>query len=413
LSRNFTFLSILAVLLIALAVLTGLIWANMRFARTYPGEKDFLVPWLGARTFLQYGISPYDPSAAERAQIIYYGRLSLAGEDPLRLGVPFPVLLIYLPLALMSNYALARGVWMTILELALTALAFITLRLISWKAGRFLLISAVLFSILGVCGALSVVIGTWTALVALAIAGILLALRSHNDELAGVLFVVPLFKPDIGGVFILFLLWWAIDQRRGRLLGSFLVTLALVMIASFLLLPSWVVPFLRGAISQTQYNLGVTPGQILTGWWPAIGAKIGWVLSAAVIILLLLEWRAVRGKTFRHLLWVICLTLAVSPLIGIPVLPLDVVILFIPLILFLSILIERWSLLNRPGAVGALLGVMFFGLWAIAFLLPGSILKVMLILWLPLRLLLGLYWMRWWAIHPPRTWLESPMDNEG
>lgn len=412
-SRNFTVLSILAALLIASAVLSGLIWANMRFAQSHPGEKDFLVPWLGARTFLQYGISPYDPSAAERAQIIHYGRLALPGEDPLRLGVPFPVMLIYLPLALVSDYALARGLWMTILELALAALALVTLRLISWRAGRFLLVLAALFSVLGVYGALSVVSGTGTAMVALAMAGLLLALRNHNDELAGALLVLPLFKPDVGGLLLLLLLWWALDQRRGRLLGSFLVTLVLVGVTSFLLLPSWVIPFLRGAISHVLYNPGITPGRILSAWWPAIGARIGWVLSAAGVILLLLEWRAVRGKAFRHLLWVVCLTLTVSPLMGIPVLPMDLVILFIPLILFLSILVERWSFAGRPGAEGVLLGLGFFGLWMILFLLPGSISKDVLVMWLPLLLLLGLYWMRWWAIRPPRTWFESTMENGG
>lgn len=412
-SRNFTVLSILAAFLVTSAVLSGLIWANMRFAQNHPGEKDFLIPWLGARTFLQYGISPYDPSAAERAQIIHYGRLASPGEDPLRLGDPFPVMLIYLPLALVSEYALARGIWMTVLELALAALALATMRLTSWKAGRSLLVFAVLFSILGVYGVLSVVNGTGTALVALAMAGFLLALRYQKDELAGVLLVLPLLQPDVGGLFFLLLLWWAIDQRRGRLLSSFLVTLLLALAISFLLLPSWVIPFLQGAISHALYNPGITPGGILTAWWPAIGARISWVLSATGAILLLLEWRAVRGKAFQHLLWVVCLTLTVSPLIGIPVLPMDLVTLFIPLILFLSILVERWSFLGRIGAEGILLGVVFIGLWMIVFLLSVSMLKDVLVLWLPLLLLLGLYWMRWWAIRPPRTWFESAMGNGG
>jgi hypothetical protein len=412
-SRNFTVLSILAVLLIIVAVLGGLIWSNMRFVQRHPGEKDFLVPWLASRTFLQYGISPYDSSAAERAQIIYYGRLSHSGEDPLYLGLPFPVLLVYMPLGLVSDYALARGIWMTILELALAVSALIAVRLTSWKANRFLLGLTTLFSVLGVAGAWMVVNGSGTALVVLAMGGILVALDHHQDELAGVLFVLLLVKPEIGGLFILLLLWWAIDQRRGRILGGFLITLALFLVASFLLLPSWVVPFLRGALLHARYNPGITPGGILASWWPVVGAKIGWLFTALGIVLLFLEWRAVRGKPFRHLLWTVSLTLTVAPLIGIPILPADLVILFLPLVLVLSIFLERWSFLGRLGAGGVLQGVMFLGMWLIAFLLPATILLDVLILWLPLLLLLGLYWLRWWAIRPPRTWFESPIDSGG
>jgi hypothetical protein len=86
------------------------------------------------------------------------------------------------------------------------------------------------------------------------------------------------------------------------------------------------------------------------------------------------------------------------------------VFLLLPLILVLSIFLERWSFLGRLGAGGVLQGVMFLGLWLIAFLLPGSMLRDVLVLWLPLLLLLGLYWLRWWAIRPPRTWFEFPMD---
>ena len=51
-------------------------WTNTLYSRVHPGEKDFLVPWLAASTFLQYGDSPYSKPAAQRAQVVYYGNLA-------------------------------------------------------------------------------------------------------------------------------------------------------------------------------------------------------------------------------------------------------------------------------------------------------------------------------------------------
>jgi hypothetical protein len=38
-------------------------------------------------------------------------------------------------------------------------------------------------------------------------------------------------------------------------------------------------------------------------------------------------------------------------------------------------------------------------------------LRAILIFALPFLLLVGLYWIRWWAIRPPRTWFET-IENE-
>ncbi len=76
---------------LVLASLGGLVWANMHFVQTQPVQKDFLVPWLGARTLLQYGDNPYSDQATQRAQIVAYGRLAAEGQDPLTLWLALPV----------------------------------------------------------------------------------------------------------------------------------------------------------------------------------------------------------------------------------------------------------------------------------------------------------------------------------
>ena len=216
-SRSLTVITIILFSLLMLALFSGLTWANMQFAQNHPGEKDFLVPWLAARTFLQYGNNPYDDPATQRAQIVYYGRLAVAGEDPLRLSVPFPLELFYFPLALITSYALARGLWMALLEVALMALGFLSLKLAGWKPIRTLLPVVVIFSVLWVYGYLPLVDCQAVILVALSLTGFLLALRDQRDELAGALLVLPLCKPDITGIFMLCFLWWIMDTDNSHL----------------------------------------------------------------------------------------------------------------------------------------------------------------------------------------------------
>jgi hypothetical protein len=410
-SRFLNILTTIFLICLALAILGGLVWANTLYARLHPGEKDFLVPWLAARTFLQFGDSPYSEPATQRAQVVYYGRLAAEGEDPLRLSVPFPVELFYFPFALVTNYALARSLWMTCLEIALVALAFLSLQLTGWKLARSLLPVLLIFSVLWVYGFLPLAGSCAVIFVALAILGLLLALREGRDELAGALLVVPFFKPDFAGLLVLFIFWWAIYHRRGRILAGFLMALAILLAVSFFILPHWFMPFIGGLISHISYHPALTPGGILASWWPAIGPRLGWALTGLLLVVLLLEWRDVRHKDFRHLLWTSSLTLVGTPLLGIPVIPQDYVMLFFPLVFFISILAERWSRPGRWGVAGLVLLAIFFGFWIIAAgpFLPGSpaALAGVLALVFPALLVIGLYWMRWWAIRPPRTWSDS------
>ena len=140
------------------------------------------------------------------------------------------------------------------------------------------------------------------------------------------------------------------------------------------------------------------------------GDKLGWALTAVLVVVLFLEWRAVRRKDFRHFLWTASLTLAVTPLLGIPTHPHLYLILFLPLILIVAVSAERWFR-PRRWLAGVLLVLIFAGSWALIFHLSrlASLepLRAILALALPFLLLVGLYWMRWWAIRPPRTWIET------
>jgi hypothetical protein len=128
------------------------------------------------------------------------------------------------------------------------------------------------------------------------------------------------------------------------------------------------------------------------------------------VILFFVEWYASRDGDFRHFLWTASITLALTPFLGFPVKPMDYVCLLFPLTLILAVLSERWS--PRRWGFGILwLVALFAGQWGLVWgiLSSGSVETIPLILFItvPLLCVIGLYWVRWWAIHSPRTWIDQ------
>ena len=410
-SRTLTVIAAIFIVCLALAAVGGLVYANTQYVQAQPAEKDFLVPWLGARTFLQYGESPYSDPATQRAQILYYGRLAAPGQDPLALWLPMPVELFYFPIALVNDYVLARAIWMTCLEIAMVALAFLSLRLTGWKPRRVFLPVLLLFPVLWVYGAFSLDSGSAAAFIALALAGFLLALRSESDELAGGLLILLVSSARFTGVLAFFIFWWIFYTRRWRVLWGFLMGLTVLLGLAFLFLPSWFMPFLSGLLMHNSYDPGFTSTGIFTSWSPVVGQRLGWVLAAILVLVLFFEWGNTLAKDFKAFLWMVCLTVSVTPLLGIPMVPKEYIILIAPLMLFLTLLGERQRWLKRWG-VPVIVISMLGGLWLLTLAMVEANayarLTNILILGLPVMLVTGLYWMRWWFMHTMPSGLETP-----
>jgi len=404
---------IIAILLVCLilASLGGLVWANMQYVRVQPAEKDFLVPWLGARTFLQYGDSPYSDPATQRAQILYYGKLAAPGEDPLALWVPLPVEILYFPIALVNDYVLARAIWMTCLEITLVILAILSLRLTGWKPWHVFLPVILLFPLLWVYGVFSLNSGSAAGFIALALAGFLLAVRGERDELAGGLLILLVSSVRFTGVLAFFIFWWIFYTRRWRVLWGFLMGLTVLLGLAFLFLPGWFMPFLSALLVHNGYDPAFTSTGIFTSWSPVVGQRLGWVLAAILLLILFFEWGNTLAKDFKAFLWMACLTVSVTPLLGIPMAPKEYIILTIPLMLFLALLGERRPWLKRWG-VPLITIFLPAGLWLLTLALVAAnayaALNNILILGLPVLLVTGLYWMRWWFMHPMPSGLETP-----
>lgn len=403
-------LLLLVFLVIAGIGLLGLLtWGNYRFAKASPGGNDFLVHWMGTRSLVLEGLNPYSDDVALRIQNMAYGRPANSGEHELRVAYPLYSIIVFLPFALIGDFTLARALWMTALEVGLVLLTILSLRLARWPSSPILLILLLIFSLFWYHGLRPLINGNAVILVALMIAGAVLALRNGADELAGVLLAFSTIKPQVVVLVLAFVIFWAINNRRGRVIWWMVGTILLLAASAALLIPDWIVHNLREVIRYPAYN---PPGSLQAAFkilWPAWGTRVGWALTGGMVLLLVIEWWNNRHAEERGFLWTISLTLVISQWIGIQTDPGNFIVLFPALALVLVLFIERWNTGGRVVNVILLL-ILFAGIWWIFLntVAYGSqpVQSPIMFIPLPAFLLLTLYWVRWWAVEPPTVWYD-------
>jgi hypothetical protein len=407
--KNKPLVLMIALVVAGLALLGLLTWGNYRFAKASPGGNDFLVHWVGTRSLVLEGLNPYSDEVAGKIQTMAYGRLAKPGEHELRVAYPLYSVIVFLPFALVGDFALARALWMTALEAGIIGLTLVSLRLARWRLNPILLVLLFLFSLFWYHGLRPLINGNAVVLVALMLAGGFLALRNGADELAGVLFAFSTIKPQVVVLVLLFIVFWAFSNGRRRVVWWMVGTVFLLSLSAALFVPDWIVYNLREVIRYPSYN---PPGSLQAAfqiWWPAWGKRVGWALTAWMALILLVEWWNNRHAEGRGFLWAASLTLVVSQWIGIQTDPGNFIVLFPALMLVLALLDERWKTAGWVMILVFLL-LLFVGIWAL-FLNTveyGSqpVQSPVLFIPLPAFLLLMLYWVRWWAVEPPSVWYD-------
>jgi glucan phosphoethanolaminetransferase (alkaline phosphatase superfamily) len=131
---------------------------------------------------------------------------------------------------------------------------------------------------------------------------------------------------------------------------------------------------------------------------------------------LLVEWIIARGKDVQWFFWTTCLTLTVTQLAGIPIDLAEQFILVIPLMLILSVWVQRTKILGQRIMLGSMIGL-FAVPWYLAYKAgfenhletPG----ISIFFIVPLIILVGVLWIRWWAVRPMRLYIEELRGNEG
>ena len=389
--------------LAVLIVLVALTIANFRFSEEFPGGNDFLGRWMGARYWVQDGISPYDPQVGRASQQLIYGRAvdREAGEDIQDFLYPFPAMIFFAPFGALP-YTLARALWMTILAVSLPILALIGITLADWKPRRAVLISLLLFTVLWYHGTRAVIVGQFAVIEALLMAGALLAIKRGRDPLAGILLGLSIAKPQMAVLLIPFVFLWAGWARRFLVLAWGVGTIAALLAVSVLLIPDWPVMWLRQLLEHPTYTVIGPPVEIIADAFPSMSGVIAVALGGALILYLFWEWAKAAGKTDRWFQWTAALTIVITNLVAFRTATTNYVVLLPALCLVFSVLAKRWG---RKGDVVVMLAMaaILISLWALFLAtVEGNLESPIMYLPLPILTLLGLWWARWWAVRAVR-----------
>lgn len=401
---------ILSIILLSL-LLVGILWiGNYRYVKANPGGNDFFVYWKAFRLFFQKGFSPYSDETALEIQRIIYGAPAIEGQHQMRMLYPLYSIIFFGPFTAISDYEIARSIWMTFSELTIIFVTIITINLSKWKPKRWLLIIFMLFSLIWYHSVRPIINGNAVVFVALGIAGVLYAIRKNLDELAGVFLAFCTIKPQVILSFTIFIFAWSIIQKRTRIILWFFITLILLGGAAALLIPDWIVQNIREVIRFSSYATPDTPAKALKVLMGEPGLRVGTTISILMIALVIIETWLTRHTDFRGFLWLASLTLVASQWFGISNDPGNFIVCFPAIAVIFALLQERWKSTGDWLIFGYII-VLLLTIWVIFFSTVNRTYQPMqspiMFFPLPLLLLIGLYWVRWWALKPPEVWFEK------
>jgi hypothetical protein len=361
--------------------------------------------WEGGRAWVRERLSPYDPEVSQRAQERVYGRAAntARGEDPQHFLYPFPSLIVFAPLGLL-RFETAQAVWMSIIELALFASVLLWVSAIPWKWTAGIAAVTLAFSVLWFPAFAALVQAQFAAVEALLLAAALVAIRRGRDATGGLLLAACLLKPQLGIGLVLYVVVWAVAVRRAALLGWLLTGVVILVGVSSILEPDWFGGMARQVIDYAALPISLSPLARLSEAL-GFGAFATLALSGVFVLYLIWEWRdSLRGDE-RRFLWTIAMTQAVLLLVA----PFGIAANLVTLMLPLVVVLEAWNArqgrtMGWPAAILLLLVGAFT--WAVSFgTLDTGQSSLWLTLGVPLIVIVGLFWVRWWTTRA-RTWAE-------
>lgn len=399
--RDYQFIALVIIILFAIS--SGLVYVNLKLPN---GGGDFLVNWVAARGFLFEKIDPYSGQVPSRVQEMIYQGPAGSGDKPYILTTPFHLLLFYFPFSVLSDPQLARAIFTLVVELVLFVLVMLSLRLTEWNPPRYFWILFPFFGTFNFYTFLAILDASPVLLLGLCYVGILLSLRSGMDELAGGLAAISFYHLDVGGPFLLFIFWQMYREGRGGFFTGFTMPTILLVIISFFFYPNWIIPFLRAVKNNISADYGFSIYRTILELFSTPNRLYAWIVIGVLVIILGYEWSLASTSDFKRFYWVASLTLSITPFLGLRTEMQNLAILIIPLALVIAVICDRWKRIGNFLTL-MLLILLLLVPWVGYVIFPsilGGRMQLLLFTFLPLFTIISLYWIRWWAIHPPRVW---------
>ncbi len=224
---------------------------------TFPSHRCDLLPVYMATRIALHRNNPYSVAAIRSIDDVYYGSSvspqQLAIRDLMGFAYPLPVVLLFAPLAALpwraasfvylllsaASAAILGPLWMRVLGVRLPPLRYALLLLAGlacWPMVWELRVQNIVLTI------------------AVCLASGLYALQRGHPTTAGILIALGSLKPQVTLLMVLWLIVWAIVQRRFRFVAAFVGTTLLLAAGSFALVPRWIPDWREGISNYQRYT---------------------------------------------------------------------------------------------------------------------------------------------------------------
>lgn len=364
-----------ALLAILICVLFGLDVLGMHTAFTSKrsGANDFLPRWRGAQLYFLEGVDPYSEEATLEIQRNIRGRLSRPDEDQLAFAYPFYVTFLLIPL-LWLPYSWVEAIWLVVVQFSLVGALLLYLQTLRWRLSPVLFGLTAIWTVLFYHSARTILLGQFAGLVFFWTVAVIWCLERRRDVTAGFFLALTTIKPQMSVLLIPALLWWALSRRRWRFLVGAAVTMFLLLGVSFLLLPGWLVSFVKNVVRYPSYTDFGNPLWVVTQYYlPQLGTPtavsdvLEMTLSLSLLLLVLWSWRrlpslTVTDASFHYL---VGLTLIITNLVVPRTATTNYAVLYLPLFFALRQLLEGRR--YRKWWLALFYLASFVGLWLLFF----------------------------------------------
>ncbi len=125
----------------------------------------------------------------------------------------------------------------------------------------------------------------------------LYALQNQQDELAGALMVLAFFRWEVG-LFLTLIIWRVYYEKRSHVFYGFGMLIVVLLTISFLMNPSWVIPYLQSSLADLRADYGFTSIAILLRLWPTFNTHFIWIIPVSLIFYWALNGTPLVGATF-------------------------------------------------------------------------------------------------------------------
>lgn len=375
-----------------------------------PFVDEFAMPWAAGRAWLLLGESPYEASVTEMAlEAIDESPYQATLPDAPAFTKPLLTLVFYLPFSLIP-YTVSRVIWMTLLSLCVGFVGYISIRLVGWKVSTLAAIGVVLVVVSWLPSVTAIISGHLAPLIiALMMLGVYL-ITDQQDTTAGFILALTISSFASSGLILLLLLVWSISTKRWSILAATLSGFVFLTTLSFLILPSWFMSWASVLIGVVQEGAWFsTPLMQLAQLLPGIASFLQIFLHALAGIYALYMLITAFGQTGRPFIYKISGFFIIAYIFHI-----QGSIIYLPLVIPAMVLVfrfwsERWGKLGQWVSWIALVAV-GAGSWLMIYPdvnFSAPIDAPLLTIGYPLFVLLGMVWIRWWALSIPKLPYET------